>query len=764
MAVTLLGPAAASSTHRPHASREPRHRKEGSFHRNPLRNSSATECGEVDKLKLRLTEHTLSFIDSFRDARGNVSASSTRKAKSPQYVERLELEWVATLCPDVVQHYRRVPLFSRASQGVPAVLTSAAAMTQTCLLRVVDAAARRAGAQWFLYAGGHLGAVLHGGPIPWDDDVDVLVDIAKLNEFTESLTSFELPGASFSVVQTNHTLHGEMKLSVVGNPPVQNFPSRSLRRKHVSVPPLTWPYVDIFFYNKNSTHLFEVDMEFVPMHARNGGGVHRLKNLAPNTRGGPVWNLTTFFPSRTYMYGGLTLPGPSLEVARRRYKLDICKSNGVSHRLNVPAEKLPKQFQFGTRNLDCCRLRRHLPFVRRFGRAEELVIGDRVIHTSQLSPDGQMASRFYVDANGARLFMSTHIDPWSNLTLDLPDLAWDTSTTMATWPVTADQREAWRAISNSSRAADLSAQIPQLNATEIDNAIAPHAACPELGEALNNRSLRVLQFNAERGRNWFALALMLRAMPALGADLLLLNEMDIGMARSGNVHTTRMLAYATGYNYAWGLEFVELTRGTHAEQQATVGERDTFGLHGNAILSRCPLRNAQIVRDSPNKLYFSDTPNAVNAKGSEKRLGGRMGLVAEVGLAPAGAPSRLLMAASVHKLSGMPKIHQLSELLRTGRGGPRRSSGRSRRDVVLAGDLAGTYKFCSRVGLGVHGVASSGGFPASCDTQGGRKGDYFCSNLVEARAEETHRPCYRQWRQGTVLSDHAITTLVVKLS
>ena len=422
--------------------------------------------------------------------------------------------------------------------------------------------------------------------------------------------------------------------------------------------------------------------------------------------------------------------------------------------------------QYGTTTLDCCRLKRHLPFIRHSHLTEELVIGDRVIHTTRLSPEGQMVSRFYVDeSDGARLFMATHVDPWTQLTLDLPQSAWDMRAARAFWDVSAAQRETWRAVATPSDASRLSEQIPHLDAVEIDNSIAPHASCRELGEG-RNKSVRVLQFNAERGRNWFLLALMMRSFSALEADLLLLNEMDIGMARSGNVHTTRMLAHALGYNYAWALEFVELTRGTHAEQNATLGSNNTMGLHGNAILSRCPLRSAQVVRDALAPGYFSDSPTSVNAHGAEKRLGGRLGLIAEVhhprATPSAASSTHVLMAGAVHKLASPAKLSAMSEVLGTGKRDPPKSS--SAHDVVIAGDLAGTFKFCGRVGLKAHGNAASRGFPASCETQGNMKGDYFCSNLREGRAEETHLPCYRQWNEGTVLSDHAITTVVLDLS
>jgi hypothetical protein len=43
--------------------------------------------------------------------------------------------------------------------------------------------------------------------------------------------------------------------------------------------------------------------------------------------------------------------------------------------------------------------------------------------------------------------------------------------------------------------------------------------------------------------------------------IIILNEMDIGMVRTYQQHMTWQMAYSLGMNFAWVLEFVELTIG-----------------------------------------------------------------------------------------------------------------------------------------------------------------------------------------------------------
>jgi endonuclease/exonuclease/phosphatase family metal-dependent hydrolase len=95
------------------------------------------------------------------------------------------------------------------------------------------------------------------------------------------------------------------------------------------------------------------------------------------------------------------------------------------------------------------------------------------------------------------------------------------------------------------------------------------------------------------------------------ADIIILNEVDWGIKRTGYRHVAKELADTFGMNYAFGVEFVEvdpLTLGFEKLDGVAITGREelranlasdperTVGLHGNAILSRYPLKNVRIVR------------------------------------------------------------------------------------------------------------------------------------------------------------------------
>lgn len=96
-----------------------------------------------------------------------------------------------------------------------------------------------------------------------------------------------------------------------------------------------------------------------------------------------------------------------------------------------------------------------------------------------------------------------------------------------------------------------------------------------------------------------------------GADIIVLNEVDWGLKRSGYRAVISELGQALNMNWAYGIEFVEvdpINLGTEDfEGIEEAGEREKLvaeiqvdkaklrGLHGTAILSRYPIREARLV-------------------------------------------------------------------------------------------------------------------------------------------------------------------------
>ena len=137
-------------------------------------------------------------------------------------------------------------------------------------------------------------------------------------------------------------------------------------------------------------------------------------------------------------------------------------------------------------------------------------------------------------------------------------------------------------------------------------------------------TVTVAAWNIERCKRVVESAALLRQS---GADIVLATEMDLGMARSGQHHTTRDLADALGMGYAFGVEFVELGTGDPYETGLFAEVPNDHGLHGNAILSRYPLENATLLPLDDDGKWFTGSPK----NDGQFRIGGRMAMAAQIG-------------------------------------------------------------------------------------------------------------------------------------
>ena len=142
-------------------------------------------------------------------------------------------------------------------------------------------------------------------------------------------------------------------------------------------------------------------------------------------------------------------------------------------------------------------------------------------------------------------------------------------------------------------------------------------APPPTPEALAGPA-RIAFWNAERGKDLDGSAALLGA---IGADVLLLCELDLGMARSAQAHATRELARRLGTGYAFAVEFLELGLGDAREQAWHAGEINRAGLHGAAILSPYALERPAVIR-------LETTGDWFDGRHGERRVGGRIALAA----------------------------------------------------------------------------------------------------------------------------------------
>lgn len=227
---------------------------------------------------------------------------------------------------------------------------------------------------------------------------------------------------------------------------------------------------------------------------------------------------------------------------------------------------------------------------------------------------------------------------------------------------------------------------------------------------------RVAQFrNGLSARQKERIEAQLRALQ--DADVIILNEVDFGMKRTEYRDVARELAGALRMNYAYGVEFVEVdpvfelgTEKVHLQdvqedarlQDDLRVDRERYrGLHGNAILSRYPIRNARIFRLPVCHDWYSAEVKEIakleQAKrwtarslfreriDREVRHGGRMALIADLALPD--SPTGTVTVVAAHLENKCPpgcRRRQMNALLDNLK--------QDANPVILAGDLNTTSK------------------------------------------------------------------------
>ena len=185
---------------------------------------------------------------------------------------------------------------------------------------------------------------------------------------------------------------------------------------------------------------------------------------------------------------------------------------------------------------------------------------------------------------------------------------------------------------------DLNRHIPELlkfdSTGELENSDLYRKIKPEVERILSvvvqenfafeqpekKESVSVAAWNIERGNQFAGIVDALRNHEDLkDRDLLLLTELDYGMARSANRFVARELAEKLNMNYAFAPVYIALQKGSGIEEFAE-GE-NTKSLHGLGMFSKFPMKNIHAVA----------LPNGKDKMwGKEKRLGYLRALIADI--------------------------------------------------------------------------------------------------------------------------------------
>jgi len=177
---------------------------------------------------------------------------------------------------------------------------------------------------------------------------------------------------------------------------------------------------------------------------------------------------------------------------------------------------------------------------------------------------------------------------------------------------------------------------------------------------------RIVTWNIERGLRF---ANILQFLRTIQADLILLQEVDLNARRTQYRDVSRELARALDMNFVFGKEFQELSEGSKASP----------AFHGQATLSPWPLSNGRIIRFGDQSGFWKPRRYIPHLGVFQRRVGGRIALVAETSIY-----GQKLVSYNLHlesKGDDALRLRQLGEVLADCRRYPNRPT------FVIAGDL-----------------------------------------------------------------------------
>jgi hypothetical protein len=149
---------------------------------------------------------------------------------------------------------------------------------QVCTIKIVQVVAASINARVYLHAGSHLGAVVHGQPIPWDDDVDLIMDYRYIRDLEIICQGDGVEVHASGVRLRCSSAFNSLKVWL--HPKGHKKMTRPTD-KHYS------PFVDLFAFEIDGENVKEVFLD-------------ANSTLKPNQ----IYPIKDFFPTRPYYFAG----------------------------------------------------------------------------------------------------------------------------------------------------------------------------------------------------------------------------------------------------------------------------------------------------------------------------------------------------------------------------------------------------------------------------------------------------------------------------